>query len=425
MRTVSKRMSRKKKGIHYSKKQKKVMNWWKLKGTRGYDAILCDGSIRSGKTTAMSQSFLSWAMLSFNGRDFAFCGKTITSLRRNVIAALIEFAKKMGMYVDMKVSKNYFDVRLGARKNRFYLFGGKDESSASLIQGMTLAGVMIDEAALLPRSFIEQAVARCSVSGSKLWLNCNPEGEYHWLKREWIDKADEKNLLYLTFTLEDNPSLTSGIKARYHRLYSGVFYERFVLGRWVSAEGLIYPMFDKARCTFSSPPEKIARYAVSCDYGTVNPTSMGLWGESGGIWYRLREYYFDSRKEGTRKTDEEHYASLEKLCLGFEVERVIVDPSASSFIECIKRHKRFEVTTAKNDVLAGIGRVSDALASGKIKISSGCTDAIREFALYRWDGKGKDAPLKENDHAMDDIRYFVSEYLTQKEDTFFVMALDR
>ena len=416
-------MSRQK--VIYSKKQKLVLNWWRDTRLEKHDAILCDGSVRSGKTTAMSQSFILWSMTRFDKRSFALCGKTVTSLRRNVIDPLIEFAKKLGYTVDIKVSKNYFDVSKGLRRNRYYLFGGKDESSAALIQGVTLAGVLLDEAALMPRSFIEQAIARCSVSGSKLWLNCNPDSSHHWLKREWIDKRKDKNLLYLTFTLDDNPALTDEIKQRYHRLYSGVFYERFVLGRWVSAEGLVYPMFDRERCVVKTLPKDITRYAVSCDYGTVNPTSMGLWGESGGIWYRVGEYYYDSRREGSRRTDEEHYKALEQLTAGRDVEKIIVDPSAASFIECIKRHGRLKVKTAKNDVLAGIGRVSDALLSGSIRFYEGCADALREFSLYRWDGTGKDAPLKENDHAMDDIRYFVSEYLTNKEDGFFVMALER
>lgn len=416
-------MSRRK--VTYSKKQKLILNWWRDKSLSKHDAILCDGSVRSGKTTAMSQSFLVWSMSSFDNRYFALCGKTVTSLRRNVVDPLVEFAGKLGYSVDIKVSKSYFDVSKGLRKNRYYLFGGKDESSASLIQGMTLAGVLLDEAALMPRSFVEQAFARCSVPGSKLWINCNPDSCYHWLKREWIDKKREKNLLYLTLTLDDNPSLLPYIKERYHRLYSGVFYERFVLGRWVSAEGLVYPMFDRSRLVTASLPKDMTRFAVSCDYGTVNPTSMGLWGESGGVWYRVGEYYYDSKREGARRTDEEHYAALERLCAGRDVERVIVDPSASSFIECIRRHKRYKVTTAKNDVLAGIGRVSDALLSGSIRFHESCTDSLREFTLYRWDGTGKDSPLKENDHAMDDIRYFVSKYLRPRPDSFFVMALER
>ena len=411
--------------LFYSPKQKLLLNWWRDPSFKKYDAVLCDGSVRSGKTMAMSQSFLIWSMTRYNGRNFALCGKTVTSLRRNVIDPLIAFARKMNYTVDVKASKNYFDVSRGLCKNRYYLFGGKDESSASLIQGITLAGVLLDEAALMPRSFIEQAIARCSVSGSKLWLNCNPDSSAHWLKREWIDKRYEKNLLYLTFTLDDNPSLSRAIKERYHRLYSGVFYERFVLGHWVSAEGLVYPMFDRKLSVTDTLPEGMTRFAVSCDYGTVNPTSMGLWGESGGVWYRINEYYYDSRREGIRRTDEEHYKALEHLCAGRDIERIIVDPSAASFIECIRRHDRFKVTTAKNDVLAGIGRVSDALLSGSIRFHSSCADTLREFSLYRWDGTGRDVPLKENDHAMDDIRYFVSEYLRAKEDSFFVIALER
>ena len=411
--------------LFYSPKQKLLLNWWRDPSFKKYDAVLCDGSVRSGKTMAMSQSFLIWSMTRYNGRNFALCGKTVTSLRRNVIDPLIAFARKMNYTVDVKASKNYFDVSRGLCKNRYYLFGGKDESSASLIQGITLAGVLLDEAALMPRSFIEQAIARCSVSGSKLWLNCNPDSSAHWLKREWIDKRHEKNLLYLTFTLDDNPSLSRAIKERYHRLYSGVFYERFVLGRWVSAEGLVYPRFDRKLSVTDTLPEGMTRFAVSCDYGTVNPTSMGLWGESGGVWYRINEYYYDSRREGIRRTDEEHYKALEHLCAGRDIERIIVDPSAASFIECIRRHDRFKVTTAKNDVLAGIGRVSDALLSGSIRFHSSCADTLKEFSLYRWDGTGRDVPLKENDHAMDDIRYFVSEYLRAKEDSFFVIALER
>ncbi|MBR1750958.1 MAG: PBSX family phage terminase large subunit [Ruminococcus sp.] len=409
----------------YSDKQLLVMNWWRDSGYKAFDAILCDGAVRSGKSVAMSHSFLLWAMSTFNKMSFGICSKTISSAKRNVIPCMTEFAKHIGMHITLKQTQNYFDCRIGVIENRFYIFGGKDESAAALIQGITLAGVLIDEAALLPRSFIEQAVARCSVAGSKIWLNCNPESKYHWLKKEWIDKKDEKNLLCLTFTLDDNPTLTSDIKKRYHRLYNGAFYERYVLGKWTAVQGLVYPVFDEDKCCFDKPPDGIERFAMSCDYGTVNPTSIGLWGESEGIWYRLGEYYYDSKKEGERRTDEEHYKALCELAGDREIEKIIIDPSASSFIECIRRHGKYRVKAARNDVTAGIGRVTYALSSGRIKISKLCTDTRREFTLYRWEENGKDIPVKENDHAMDDIRYFVSEYAQQKEDAFFVMAMER
>ena len=194
----------------------------------------------------------------------------------------------------------------------------------------------------------------------------------------------------------------------------------------MDTQGLVYSMFDERLHVTSALPEECEKYAVSCDYGTVNPSSFGLWGLSGGVWYRLREYYYDSRREGQARTDEEHYRGLEALCAGKEISLVICDPSAASFIECIRRHGRYRVVPAKNDVLSGIRRVSDALTNGKIRIGACCKDCIREFGLYRWDsGSGTDAPVKENDHAMDDVRYFVSRFMTGEESGFAVMTLQR
>ena len=226
--------------------------------------------------------------------------------------------------------------------------------------------------------------------------------------------------------MSDNPSLTPQILSRYRKLYSGVFYQRFVLGKWVNTQGLVYPRFDRDKCVIDRLPPHFERYAVSCDYGTVNPASFGLWGYSSGVWYRIDEYYYDSRREGSQRTDEEHYAALERLCGDRDIEAAVCDPSAASFIECIRRHGRITAVPAKNDVISGIRRVGDALAAGKIKIFSGCTDSIREFHQYRWQNSvGCDAPVKENDHAMDDIRYFVTRFVTSDSDPFFVMTLPR
>ena len=367
---------------------------------------------------------MTWAMTNFDECIFGLCSKTIVSLKRNILPALREYMKAMGMTAVEVTSKNYMDVSFCGRKNRFYYFGGRDEGSPSLIQGVTLAGVLLDEAALMPRSFIEQAVARCSVAGSKLWFNCNPDNPYHWFKKEWIDKAEEKRLIYRHFVLEDNPTLDRAVIERYHRIYTGTFYERFVLGKWTAAEGLVYPMFDEEKNVFEGDIQ-CERYVISCDYGTVNPSSFGLWGESGGVWYRLREYYYDSRREGMQKTDEEHYKGLEKLADGLCIEKVICDPSAASFIQCIRRHGKFTVQPAKNDVVSGIRLVSDCIKDGRIRINRRCHDTLREINLYRWDEKaGKDAPVKENDHAMDDMRYFAAECLGREKDDFFVLTVE-
>lgn len=409
----------------FSKKQLLTLCWW-CPGSpyEDCDAVICDGAVRSGKTFCMSLSFVLWSFYKFNKGTFAFCGKTQRSLRRNLITPLVSVLESLGFSCDEKVSAGTLTIKSGNRENTYYLFGGKDESSAALIQGVTLAGVLFDEAALMPRSFVEQALARCSVEGSAFWFNCNPEHPQHWFYKEWILKRKSKNALYIHFVMRDNPSLSDKMIKRYESLYSGAFYERFVLGKWTAVYGAVYP-FMNDYCYCNVPDGDFSEFAVSCDYGTVNPASFGLWGRQGDIWYRIDEYYYDSRKEGRQKTDEEHYQSLEKLVGTREIKAVTVDPSAASFIELIKRKNRFKVISADNSVINGIRQVSSALKQGKIKICNNCSDSIREFSLYRWSEKStEDAPVKENDHAMDDIRYFVTTIM-EDEGGFFAFAAPR
>lgn len=393
-----------------SKRQKLAMLWWQQPRFRDRDALVCDGSIRSGKTVCMTVGFILWSMASFNGQKFALCGKTIESLRRNVILNLRDWVPP-DLEISERRSENKLIISDGTgRANTYFLFGGRDESSYMLIQGITLAGVLLDEVALQPQSFVEQALARCSIAGSKFWFNCNPEGPEHWFYKNWVegDKPEEKNALHLHFTMDDNPALPEQIRVRYEGMYSGVFYQRYILGLWVVAEGLIYTMFNKNFHVVPATPRPYEKYYISCDYGTVNPTSIGLWGRANGKWYRMREYYFDSRKEGRQRTDEEHYAELEKLAGDLPITGVIVDPSAASFIEVIRRHGRFYVEKASNAVLDGIRDVATRLQCGDVFFNACCTDCIREFGLYRWDEKATaDRPIKENDHSMDDVRYFI------------------
>jgi PBSX family phage terminase large subunit len=375
----------------------------------------------------MSISFICWAFYTFSDTSFAMCGKTIASLRRNVVTPLLPVLSDLGFKCDYKISRNYLEISKGNVANRFYLFGGRDESSASLIQGMTLGGVMLDEVALMPRSFVEQALARCSLENSKYFFNCNPEHPYHWFYVQWIKKHKEKNVLYVHFTMDDNPSLSDTVKCRYKSLYSGAFYERFVEGKWVTADGLVYPMFDHSRHV-KNYQGHISEYYLSCDYGTVNPFSLGLWGRGDDGWYRIDEYYHSSRDKGVQKTDEEYYQALLNLAGDRDIKALIIDPSAASFIQTVKRHNRYKVIKADNDVLSGINHVCQALKNDEIFFSPNCTDTIREFSIYRWDnGIKKDAPKKENDHAMDDIRYFVSTVLRKQDraNSFVSFAIER
>ena len=408
--------------MRFSPKQLKVMTWWQ---SDEWEAIICDGAIRSGKTFVMGLSFILWAMRCFDGKQFGLCGKTIGSLRRNLLSDLIPCLRQLGMSVQEKRSENLLTVRYKGRENYFLFFGGRDESSASLIQGSTLAGILMDETALMPRSFVEQAIARCSVPGSRLWFNCNPEGPNHWFYQEWILKAKERRVLRLHFTMEDNPALSARIRERYQRAYSGVFYQRFVLGEWIAAQGRVYDFFDPERDAVDLPTEPFSAWRISVDYGTTNPTSIGLWGEKDGVWYRAAEYYYDSRREGYQKTDAEYADALERLAAGRKIQRVIVDPSAASFIEALRR-RGFYVVKADNAVSDGIRVAADLLRSGQIRICRNCQDCLREISVYRWDYRNqKDVPRKEDDHSMDEMRYFAMDLLTEADSGFVALAVER
>jgi len=416
-------------GIYkFSRQQLRVINWWypPSEDSRRH-AIICDGAVRSGKTMVMFLSFVAWANYYFGDTSFALCGRSVEAVRRNLVTPYMPVLRNIGFLFRERHSENMIEVTRGGATNRLYLFGGNNVESAGRIQGMTLGGVLFDEVALMPRGFVEQAVARCSLENARLWFNCNPEYPQHWFHREWIQKKQSKNALYLHFTMEDNPSLSEAVKARYRSMYSGAFYRRYIEGVWCAAQGLVYPMFSQERHVVTALPERFERCAVSCDYGTVNPSSFGLWGLRGDVWTRLREYYWDSRQRGQQRTDEEHYRALEQLVGPLDPDFVACDPSAASFMECIRRHGRFAVVPARNDVLTGIRRVADALRADRLQFHAGCTDCIREFGLYAWeDGAGRDAPRKEHDHAMDDLRYFVATALQgEGKDSFFAGSMRR
>ena len=408
----------------FSKKQRQILNWWMLNSpVHDMDGIIADGAIRSGKTVSMCLSFIMWAMESFDHQNFAMCGKTIGSFRRNVLSVLKLMLKSRGYKLEEHRTDNLLVIKRKGKVNSFYIFGGKDESSQDLIQGVTLAGVFFDEVALMPESFVNQATGRCSVEGSKFWFNCNPSGPMHWFKKNWIDKCKEKRVLYLHFTMDDNLSLSEKIKERYRGMYQGVFFKRYILGLWVMAEGIIYDMFLKEKHMVDT--EEIARayqertgqdfwtkeQYVSCDYGTQNPTVFLLWNKAADKkWYCRKEYYYSGRDTGVQKTDQE-FAHDMKMWLGNEeIRYVILDPSAASFKAQLVK-EGFKVKKAKNDVLDGIRLVATLLNQGTIFFDFSCTNTEKEFSSYIWDEKagdrGEDKPVKEYDHCMDAVRYLV------------------
>lgn len=396
----------------FSEKQRAILKFPYM----GYDAIIADGAVRSGKTSVMSLSFFLWGMSNFKACSFAMCGKSVGAVQRNIVTPLLGI-KYLRDHFEIKYNRadHVIVARRGTRENRFYLFGGKDESSAALIQGITLAGVLLDEVALMPRSFVEQALARCSVDGSKLWFNCNPEGPEHWFRKEWILKPEKHNALHLHFTMDDNPSLTEEIRERYRSMYSGVFYERFVLGRWVMSEGLIYDMFDPDANTYADESAPASLHfsgvrTIACDYGTTNPTVFLDIYDYDGTVYVDREYRWDSREEQRQKTDEDYADDMDAF-VGDSQCAIIVDPSAASFIAALRRRGLY-VVPADNDVLDGIRRTATLLQRRKILINKSCAPLLGEMGTYLWDEKscklGVDKPLKERDHGPDALRYFVN-----------------
>lgn len=390
-----------------------------------YDAIIADGAIRSGKTSIMTVSYVRDAMERFNNQDFIILGNTVRTVERNVIDPYKELGYVKKRYkVDYNRGRHVLTVKNGIAENRFHVFGGNNERSYEPIQGMTAAGCLVDEVAICNKKAVDTATSRCSVDGSLLWFNCNPSYPTHWFREEWILDAKAKNALYIQFTMDDNPGLSDKVKERFNRQYRGVFHDRYIKGLWVVAEGLIYQFDSPDEYTVPHDEalgiatnekgeeyEQGGRWFISIDYGITNPFAAILWRVKDGKAYAVDEYYFNSRKEGRRKTDSEHYKSVVDLAGKRSIQAIIIDPSANSFKEEIWRGNRFDVYDADNSVIDGIRITDEMLHDGRVKISETCSNTIVEMQQYRWDDKKNDTPIKENDHALDAVRYMCNTVL--------------
>lgn len=413
----------------FSKKQMQLLTWWCLESPyHDYAGIIADGSIRAGKTVAMAVSFVIWAMDTYDGQNFAMCGKTVGNFRRNVWKWLKPVLLVRGYQVEESRTENLIVIAKDERINYFYVFGGRDESSQDLIQGITLAGLYCDEVALMPESFVNQATGRCSVEGAKMWFNCNPDSPMHWFLLRWIEKRDEKRLLHLHFLMDDNPSLSEAVRERYRTTYSGVFYSRFILGEWVMAQGAIYRdawdddelLFDDEKLEYLLKNLHIMKRSITIDYGTVNPmVYLDVLDDGTDLWF-IREYYWDSRAEEKEKDNSQYADDLLEFVRGVELwpSNVVIDPSAASFkIELRNRglpaKETVETINADNDVIEGIRKVNTLMTRRKIHFYKGLTHTIKELKAYVWDDKalqnsGKEKPIKVADHCPDAVRYYVS-----------------
>lgn len=393
-----------------SERQQLLSTWW----SRGseyadHEGVIAEGSIRSGKTFSMITGFLLWSNARFRNSNFIIAGRTMGALKRNVVKPMLRILRTMGW--EYKYDRSENSIAIGS--NTYYLFGASTEASQDVLQGLTAAGAYADEVALFPKSFVDQMVGRCSVEGSKLWFNCNPSYPSHFFKTEYIDRAEELNLLHLHFNMDDNPSLSEQIKERYRRMFTGVFYKRYILGLWTLAEGVIYPGYESAL----EPPFKgeAYKYMVSCDYGTQNAFAALLWAYDGKVWHVVKEYRYSGRDTGVQKTDQDYVEDMREFVKGYPGDvRFVIDPSAASFIAALKR-AGFRIAKARNDVLDGIRETAACMQAGVVKIAEDTPELQKEFQGYVWDDKkGSDVPVKENDHLMDALRYGVATMMMAK-----------
>lgn len=402
----------------FSERGKQAMLWWQPHYISSDSVgIIADGSVRSGKTISFICGFLLWSQRSFVDSNFAICGKSYPSIHRNVVSELKKILNTwQWSYKDIRDPKVGQGIQIGS--NIYYYFEFNNEGSAGRIQGLTLAGALIDEATLAPSSFFEMALTRLSLPGSRFWANCNPDSPHHYIKKEYIDKARDKNILYLHFTMDDNLSLSQEIKDKYKSLFSGMFYQRYVLGLWVAAEGVIYDFFSEDTHTKNITAHKGYKYYIGIDYGTSSVTVFVLFGieEDTGKCWAEKEYYYDAVASSRQKTDQDLLDDLRDFSNGYDIAAIIIDPSAASFkvlisYEFFSISVNPEVINAANAVINGIRIQMHMLQTGKYIINKACVHTIKDYYSYVWDKKaqliGLDKPLKVNDHTKDVERYFL------------------
>ena len=392
----------------FTERQKELMRIFKADELKRINIL--HGSIRSGKTWISLVLWAFWVASSPVDKSYLMVAKTLTSLKRNCLDLL-----------EMLVGSKNFQYSLGQKQGwlfgrRIYLEGVNNVRAESKIRGMTLQGGYCDELTLFTEDFFAMLLSRLSEPGAKLIGTTNPDNPNHWLKLKYLDRKDELDLLEMQFLIDDNTTLEPEYVKQIKAENTGVFYDRFILGKWVTAEGLIYQCFNENKHVIDTVPKPNGseEYYISIDYGTLNPFSAGLWLIQDGVAYRTQEYYYDGRKQRRQLTDEEYYTALEALAGDKNIQYVVIDPSAASFITTIRRHGRFAVRRAINDVLDGIRVTAALINAGRIQIHKSCEDTRREFKSYAWDDKAtEDRVIKDNDHAMDDIRYFCNTILAR------------
>lgn len=399
----------------YTEKQLALMRLWQTDQLKRINIL--EGSVSSGKTWVSLVLWAFWVKTMPADEDclYLMSARSLTTLKRNCLVVL-----------EALVGRANFSFSISAKEGRLFgrrilLEGANDAQAEAKIRGITLQGAYADEATKLPKDFFAMLLSRLRKAGAKLFCTTNPDSPSHWLKTDYIDRIDELDLLDVKFTIDDNTTLTAEYVENIKKEYTGVFYDRFISGNWVLAEGIIYPMYKDA---LGDPPDgsEAGDYRLSVDYGTLNAFAALLWEKHGDTWCCTREYYYSGRDNQMTKTDEEYGKAVDDFIRDimepremaakkdyylFQKMKVIIDPSAASFIALLRKRKWYTIIKADNAILDGIRETATCMQNGKIRISSKCKNLIKELEGYVWDGSSQeDKPVKVNDHAADAMRYF-------------------
>lgn len=385
----------------YTKKQLELMRLWQKNKLKRIN--LLEGSVSSGKTWISLVLWAFWVKTMPQDGLYMMCAKSLTTLKRNCLLLLQELVGESNFKFSITSKEGWLFGR------HIILEGAADIRSESKIRGVTLQGAYCDELTQFPQDFFAMLLSRLRMPGAKLIATTNPDAPGHWLKTNYIDRQNELDFLDVLFLIDDNTTLPADYVANIKMEYTGVFYERYILGHWTLAEGLIYPMYADA---IQEAPDGVpSQWVLSIDYGTMNAFAAGLWGKYGDVWYMVQEYYWSGRAEGIQKTDEEYARELDRFTNGIGTQslklKTIIDPSAASFIALLRKRGKYHVVPADNDVMDGIRETATCLQVGKIKIAPNCKCWVQEAQGYVWDEKAADdKPVKVNDHSMDQMRYF-------------------
>lgn len=424
----------------FSEQQRRLMHWWRP-GLRSAEAdfVIADGAIRSGKTIACIIGFLTWSQEMFSGESFILAGKTVGALKKNVIRPMLQIMEAWGW--PYEYIRSGTDARIEIGQNTYYLYGANTEAAQDALQGLTAAGAYLDEAALFPQSFIDQAIGRCSVLGSKVWMNCNPEGPHHYIREEFLlpEKQKEKKVYHLHFMMKDNLSLSPSVIRRYERAWphGSVFYKRFILGLWVAADGLIYQEFADHTKDYLITEKwlkdnQIIYAVIGVDFGgTKSAHSFTLTGFTRG--YKqvivLDEYYKKDRIN-PQQLQEAFVDFVRRAQLKYKVYEAYCDSAEQTLISglemaCIQAHVSIDIRNAiKGPINDRIAFYNSLIAQHRWKVMKHCTHIIEAFEQAVYDEKKKNMDVRLDDGLMNVDSLDSTEYSTEsvQDDILYIAA---